>query len=332
MREVNKIDYAGFMFAGIHSSQFGLYSVSSGDRYSKYLSPTLRSLTAENTGGNGTYYFGTQYVQQPFNFSMAFDSVTEQEIREIKKWLSSDVSPLILDELPYVQYYVRVASAPQFSFLAFSEEGETDNLPITDLYAVDQTKKQGARLYKGELSISFIAYEPFGYVVDKWLDNYSLNATDARLLVLNKEEWAESSGLLSNNKKDGLAYFDTYNNGVIPLYNCGDMETDFILKFTIDGAAHSIQLLVDGYETSKMMNLTIAANDITPQRIITIDTKKRLITCTIVNGVNKKVTVINDCLSQGDFFTIPITDKNGVKLQLVDGLTDVSISYPYKFF
>ena len=135
MRSINKVDYAGFTFAGVHSSQFGLYSVSSGNRYGRYLSPTIKNITAENTGGNGTYFFGSQYTQQTFSFSMAFDSVTELELREIKQWLSNGVSSLILDELPYIEYYAKVSSSPQMNFLVFDDYLEDTSTSIEDLYA-----------------------------------------------------------------------------------------------------------------------------------------------------------------------------------------------------
>lgn len=319
MRSVNKVDYAGFTFAGIHSSQFGLYSVSSGDRYSRYLSPTIKNLTAENTGGNGTYFFGSQYTQQTFSFSMAFDSVTESELREIKQWLSSGVNYLILDETPYIEYYVKVSAATQINFLVFDDYALDDSSTIDDLYGPSTPSEFIQRLYKGEMSISFIAYEPFGYSVNKWLDNYSETSEDIKLKVSNKKEWAAASGLLANNLKDGTAYYDVWNGstGVMGLYNGGDRECDYVLNIEIGNAAHDIEIKIDE-DSSKRFKLSIPAGSTTDARDLIVDTKKRLVT---LNGI-----VANNNLTEGDFFKIPLGEST---LRLTTGLNNVTIDYKY---
>ena len=319
MRSINKVDYAGFTFAGVHSSQFGLYSVSSGNRYGRYLSPTIKNITAENTGGNGTYFFGSQYTQQTFSFSMAFDSVTELELREIKQWLSNGVSSLILDELPYIEYYAKVSSSPQMNFLVFDDYLEDTSTSIEDLYAPGAALESIQRLYKGEMTISFIAYEPFGYSVDKWLDNYSSTSDDIKLQVTNKNEWAASSGLLANNLKNGTPYYDVWNGtlGTMGLYNAGDIECDYVLNIELSNAAHDIEIKIDGNST-KRYKLSIPAGTTTDARHVIVDTKKRLVT---LDGI-----VANNYITEGDFFKIPLGESI---LMLTTGLNNVTINYKY---
>ena len=55
---IQKDDYVGFTYAGIHSSQFGIKSVTNGDRYQRYLSPEFQDLTQSTIGRDGTLYFG----------------------------------------------------------------------------------------------------------------------------------------------------------------------------------------------------------------------------------------------------------------------------------
>lgn len=287
MREnVNKIDYAGFTFAGKHTSQFGLYSVSNGDRYSRYLSPTIKNQTAENTGGTGTYFFGSQHIQQTFNFNLAFDSVTELELREIKQWLNSDISPLILDETPYIQYYVKLSAAPQISFLPFDIE-DSELLQNNQLI----------RVYKGELNLTFVAYDPYGYSVKKWLSDYDDD---------NKEEWAAASGLIDNSNKK----FDTPYNGQINIYNAGNLPTDFIISF--QGIWNEISLTTDYGSWMEITN----KEGINYYNTI-IDTKKRLIIC---DG-----KVRNDFLTSGDFFQIPIGSS------IITYPTNLSPEIEYKY-
>ena len=62
MREaIDKLDYVGFTYNNIHSSQLGLKSVSSGNRYQKDLLPVAQDYTTDVLGGDGTYFFGTKF-------------------------------------------------------------------------------------------------------------------------------------------------------------------------------------------------------------------------------------------------------------------------------
>ena len=150
-----KDDYTGFVYNGIHSSQFGLFSVANGGRYSRGLSPTFQDLTQSVPGQDGTHYFGTQMTQRVITLQIAFDSVTESEFHQLKRWLNCGIKPLILDETPYIQYYAKIQTAPAIQFVPF-EEG------------VDE------RIYKGESTITFVCYDPYGYSVSKWLSSYGI--------------------------------------------------------------------------------------------------------------------------------------------------------------
>lgn len=281
---VNKIDYAGFTFAGIHTSQFGLYSVSSGDRYSRYLSPAIKNQTAENNGGAGTYFFGSQHTQQTFNFNLAFDSITELELREIREWLNNDISPLILDEIPYIQYYVKLSSAPQISFLSFdSLENNEEVIKNKDNLYIPSNKIGSSRIYKGEMSISFVAYDPYGYSVKKWLSEYDDD---------NKNEWAAASGLINKKIPNSNNEYDKPINGVIHTYNAGTLPTDFIMTFTnINSGIINISV-----NNEKWLEITIPS--MTSYNKFIVDTKKRLL---IGDG-----KVCNNLLTSGDFFKLPV--------------------------
>jgi hypothetical protein len=50
---IKKEAFVGFTFNEIHSSQFGLYSVTNGGRYKRGLSPSFSDSTEEITGGRG---------------------------------------------------------------------------------------------------------------------------------------------------------------------------------------------------------------------------------------------------------------------------------------
>lgn len=311
-----KIDYAGFTFSGKHTSQFGLYSVSNGDRYSRYLSPIIKNRTAENNGGIGTYFFGSQHTQQTFNFNLAFDSLTELELREIKEWLNSDVSSLILDESPYIEYYVKVSSAPQINFLPFESE-EDLNLTISnsDILYNPQKKKSNTRVYKGEINITFTAYEPYGYNVKgkKWAEDYKDE--------LNYDEWIEASGLISQENLEYNYKYDIPQAGKVYLYNAGMLPSDFIITLNTLAPNSNINFTIDNerYLELKIPNITI-------NKLI-IDTKKRLIIA------DEKVA--NNLIVKGDFFKIPIGESELIFPSTLTFPSDESytfIEYRYYYF
>ena len=85
LRPVRYDDLTGFKFGDYHSSQFGLIRVSNGSRYNEYLLPTLKNTTTDVPGMEGTLYFGTQKTTRSFQVDMAFDSLTEEDIRKLAK-------------------------------------------------------------------------------------------------------------------------------------------------------------------------------------------------------------------------------------------------------
>ena len=69
----NTSDYIGFTFNGIHSSELGIKRTSDGSRFNENLLPTSEDKTVQIPGGDGTYYFGSYYIQKQFDISFAFD-------------------------------------------------------------------------------------------------------------------------------------------------------------------------------------------------------------------------------------------------------------------
>lgn len=142
-----KGDFTGFRFGERHSSDLGITRVSDGSRYSDNLLPNLQDVTAQVPGGDGTYYNGSHYTQKPFNLSVAFDNVTEEQLREMRVWLGSkDLQRLIFDESPYKYYMAKVSAPPQFKYICFEVNGEN--------------------IYKGEGTIQFTCYYPYAKSVE----------------------------------------------------------------------------------------------------------------------------------------------------------------------
>ena len=235
-----KGDYLGFSYGGIHSSELGIVRISDSDKYNDELIPTFSDKTATVPGLDETYYFGSNYTQKTVTIKFAFDHLTDLQIRKLRK-LFSNKKPqeLIFDETPYKVYMVKTNGQPNLNYLCFEENYE--------------------RIYKGDGSVTFIAYSPFAKSRFKYMEDYNINNIPEWTGVYsNKIDWLESSGIKSKNTKykvycpieiDGVIHrtaFDNYidannleeynpnniigNNyikerQVIPIINTGDIET-----------------------------------------------------------------------------------------------------------
>lgn len=144
-------DFIGFTFNERHSSEFNIYSVSDGSRYQDSLIPSPIDYTEQIPGGVGQSYFGSDIDIKEFSLSIAYDKLTERQVRELRNWLAPDaIGELIFDERPYKTYTAKISTSPSLSFICF------------DTYNKETGKKE--RVYKGEGSINFICYYPLGVV------------------------------------------------------------------------------------------------------------------------------------------------------------------------
>ena len=221
MPRIQTEDFIGFTFKDLHSIRdLNIYRVSSGQRYNSNLTPTFSDKTMEIPGGDGTYFFRSFHKQKPIDVNIAFDALTETQLRKLKQLCSSkEVGELIFDESPYKVYEAKVTGTPQLKTICFDGPN-------------------GERIYKGEGTIQFTCFYPYAHTPDwvwlktgiagpggnfesvekyevdgKFIENYS---TD---YYISKLEWEESSGLLTN-AESGL------------LINRGDMPAPF--KVQID--------------------------------------------------------------------------------------------------
>lgn len=304
LRPVRYDDLTGFKFGDYHSSQFGLIRVSNGSRYNEYLLPTLKNTTTDVPGMEGTLYFGTQKTTRSFQVDMAFDSLTEEDIRDIREWLTGAHS-LIFDERPYIQYMCILNSAPQLKYLTFEENGE--------------------RIYKGELSVNFVSYLPYGYSIDgkKFIDDF---------LDENFEEWSNASHLAYKNFYEGetLHTYDKFEGNNVYVYNGGDVEADYVLTcYFSEGATAKISMNDDvSYEFSlraKSANSTYLE--------LSVNSKLQYARCRDVNIANGVITGISDyeiMLPSTEMFKIPVGQSH-ITCTNIDTSAPNVIDYKYRF-
>lgn len=139
-------DFLGFQLGDEHSYGVNITRVSTNDRYLDNLLPNFTDQTAQVPGGDGTYYWGTQYTSKNFTIEFAFDDLRDEDLRKLRQMFSfRTVKPLIFDEFPYKKYMVKCQAAPSLRYLCF------DHMEF--------------RIYKGEGSVNLIAYYPFAFSV-----------------------------------------------------------------------------------------------------------------------------------------------------------------------
>ena len=303
LRPVRYDDLTGFKFGDYHSSQFGLIRVSNGSRYNEYLLPTLKNTTTDVPGMEGTLYFGTQKTTRSFQVDMAFDSLTEEDIRDIREWLTGAHS-LIFDERPYIQYMCILNSAPQLKYLTFEENGE--------------------RIYKGELSVNFVSYLPYGYSIDgkKFIDDF---------LDENFEEWSNASHLAYKNFYEGetLRTYDKFEGNNVYVYNGGDVEADYVLTcYFTEGATAKISMNDVSYEFSLRAK---SANSTHLE--LSVNSKLQYARCRDVNIANGVITGISNyeiMLPSTEMFKIPV-GQSLITCTNIDTSAPNVIDYKYRF-
>ena len=295
-----KGDFIGFSFNEHRSESLGIVRVSDGSRYNEDLVPTAQDKTVQVPGGDGFYYFGSDYTQKPFTIPIAFDGLTEKQFRELQQVFGTkELGKLVFDERPY-KYYMVKSGKPQLKYICFGKEGE--------------------RIYKGEGTLTFTAYYPFAKSVFKFLNEYGNK---------NKDEWKEASGM----KAEKGIYDIVSNNGSISVYNAGDLETDFILKFSlpVDSTPIGDIKITLSKENVGKVEAFLDLNGFSKKGADTgfqINTKTNLIEGFNAEGLTG--TLYNENITQGDFFKIPPREE-GYRIS-VTGATPIEIVYDYIYY
>ena len=308
-----KGDFIGFSFNGYRSEELGIVRVSDGSRYDEDLLPTSQDKTVQVPGGDGFYYFGSDYTQRQFSINIAFNELTEAQFRKLQQVFGTkELGKLIFDERPY-KYYMVKSGNPQLKYICFGKEGEP-------------------RIYKGEGTLTFTAYYPFAKSVFKFLEKTQKEGKEVYVLqgtYSNIEEWAEASGMKAQGALDKVPKNPTGGVYSISVYNAGDLKADFILKFNgAPSSAINIELSQQNVAGKKgFLNLKkfdLKGTDTGFQ----INTKTNLI-----EGFNTKgLTGIlyNENIIQGDFFKIP-PQEEGLKISIT-GATPTEIVYDYIYY
>lgn len=170
----------------------GLTRVSSSNRYSENLNPPMTEKTIKKPGEDGQYYFSTDLGATNHSINVAFDSLSEEQLRQLKQIQSSkSFWRLTYDNVPYKYYNVKPTGTSKLSYVPFL--------------------KDGVRKYKGEGTLEFVCYEGCAHC---WVDSKSEFYIDSAMTTPKKrfeniDEWKNSCGLFNETK---IAYKEVQKN------------------------------------------------------------------------------------------------------------------------
>lgn len=354
-------DFTGFTFGGIKTSDLGILRVSGGDRYEEQILPEIKDRSVEIPGLNGEYYFGSDYGTRVLDLEIAFDYLTESQFRQLRKVFSTKSNKsLIFDERPYKKYIAKLESPIELSYVCFDEPYRTlgeerDGVRIIDRSEVTTTQEidgeevevtetvitrekvtpyvydysRTQRIYKGEGKISFICYFPFAKSAFK-------------IMPEGTYEWAESSGILNS---EDYAEFDTYNEGVIKVYNPGDVATGFRLYLPAAVLGNQIGLTYQPTLIASDENKYLLINSITLKDGdvgVIVDTNNQLIIGVsefgydISGNATYKTSgnIYNEYVEAGQFFQLETNNSkyDGATIQVTNGAEGIEIFYDYLYF
>ena len=146
--------FISFSFGGKWIEDFGLISVTDGDRLNRALSGEFEDLTSQYDVLDGQIYHSTHFRTLTLSFTLATDGMDQRQLENFKHWFAGgQTRELILSEHPNRRIMARVAQAPELTMLPFEKEIEVQ---------IGSYKyKTSTTIYKGEIHIDFIADDPF---------------------------------------------------------------------------------------------------------------------------------------------------------------------------
>lgn len=336
-----KGDFLGFTFAGIHSSTLNITRTSDGDRFDEEVIPEIRDITVEVPGKDGDYYFGSTYGPRTFEVSIAYDNMTEEQLKALRKLYGrKQIGELIFDERPYKKYLAKIESPISLSYICFDEPNYTwepiqtgYNEYVKGIGGRDFERKvydgTTRRIYKGEGKITFVCYFPFAKSAFKVLEG-----TDA------DSDWAVSSGIMTAAAYTNIDKYNSANN-TINVYNAGDVPTGFRLYLPSGAASHELTLSysINGSVIAQLTidEMTLKGND----NGFLIDTDSGLIVGVLSfsldqNGNAAYTTsgnLYNEYVKSGYFFKLqPNLASDTATLQITGGVEGIQIFYDYLYF
>lgn len=192
----------GFTYNGIHSETLGVYyAPGASDCWEP--EADFETVSTEVQGRHGGYFYGTRVKSRTITLSCYYEDIDIEKREEIKRWLGRNTSGILeFDHRPYEYYKVfpsKVVTGNSYNHRSF-----------------DGT----ANLYSATFTVTFTAYEPFGFLKGKDLWDPGM------------EDAFPHCGALDRTL---MPPTPTVSDRQILLYNCGTEVADTVI--TLAGSA-----------------------------------------------------------------------------------------------
>ena len=262
---VQSDDFIGFSFNGVSSQSLGISRVSDGSRYNEQMLPGFQDKSAQMPGSDYTLYWESFYNTRTWTLNIAFDHMIDDQMREFRRTFDTKKMGELKfaeriytdgnDNVHQIHWLAKVQSPPQLKYICFDEDNE--------------------RIYKGEGTITFIAYYPFGM-----------------------SDLQPKRNIASSN-----------------ITNSGDIPMDWYVVITKARAANlsevEVQVNNNAIGQLQFSNITMESND----NFLVINSKTNLVEgASAYNSSTGTYTatgnVYNQYISYGDFFQIPTGNSN----------------------
>ena len=173
----------GFTYNGIHCSDLGLYYIPSKDDL-WFQDPEYDVYDEDIEWKHGGYYFSSKAKVRQFKLKCFFEEIDIAKRQAIKKWLKfNSEGRLIFDDMPFMYWHVHPGKVPVGNWYLDSNES-----------------------HSGTVTITFNAYEPFGYMIRK---------SNPQKVMDNAEDYCNiiSSDDMPADPTTTSTEFDIYNPG-----------------------------------------------------------------------------------------------------------------------
>lgn len=200
----------GFTYNGIHSSTFNCYYIP--DESALFdTKADFEVYDSEPAWQHGGQYFGTRLKSRTFSLSCFFEDISQETKEKMMLWQDRKTSGLqVFDERPFVYYKVHPTKK------------------LTGKIYQHQTPGYGITQYSGTFTITFTAYDPFGYQTEKCYEDYDMSGIHQYCGILEKNEMP----------KEPLP-----TDRSIMVYNCGTERCGAVIR--IGGTAPNGQTITN---------------------------------------------------------------------------------------
>lgn len=151
-----KLSFLDFSFGGKWIDEFNLMAYCKDSTMNRSGSAPFSDLTSSYDIMDGQYYHGTHYEPFKLSLDLISDGIDEQVLQNFLYWFAGGKTrELVLAEHPNRAIMARVSETPELQVLPFEQK---INITMGGLEYTTSTT-----LYKGTISLNFIADEPFWY-------------------------------------------------------------------------------------------------------------------------------------------------------------------------